>query len=61
MNPVGGTLPGPGEYETQPLIFRHGFPQPPIAKGGYISENPAGRDIPATVEKNIPGPAYYNV
>lgn len=40
-------VPGPGEYETQPLIIPYGFPQPAVAKGGYISENPAGRGIPS--------------
>lgn len=53
-------VPGPGEYETQPLIIPYGFPQPAVAKGGYISENPGKRDIPMVTEKNIPGPAYYN-
>ena len=53
-------VPGPGEYETQPLIIPPGFPQPAVAKGGYISENPATREIVPITEKNIPGPAYYN-
>jgi hypothetical protein len=36
-------VPGPGEYEQQPLLIPYGFPQPAVAKGGYISENPQGR------------------
>ena len=59
MKPIE-IVPGPGEYETQPLIIPYGFPQPAIAKGGYISENPGVRGIPQATEKNIPGPAYYN-
>lgn len=53
-------VPGPGEYETQPMIIPYGFPQPAVAKGGYISENPAGRDIIGARDKSVPGPAYYN-
>ena len=59
MKPIE-IVPGPGEYETQPLIIPPIFPQPAVAKGGYISENPAQRGIPTTLEKNVPGPAYYN-
>lgn len=52
-------VPGPGEYETQPLIIPPEFPQPAVSKGGYISENPAVRGIP-TLTENVPGPAFYN-
>jgi len=31
-----------------------------VAKGGYISEDPTGRKIQGPIEKNNPGPAFYN-
>ena len=53
-------VPGPGEYETQPLLIPYGFPQPAVAKGGFISSNFTDRKIEGSNEKNVPGPAYYN-
>jgi hypothetical protein len=54
-------VPGPGEYEQGPLLIPYGFPQPAVARGGYISENPASREIGGGASKaNVPGPAFYN-
>ena len=53
-------VPGPGEYEQTPMLIPYGFPQPAVAKGGYISENPKARGVLSNNEKNVPGPAYYN-
>lgn len=59
MKPLN-IVPGPGEYETQPLLIPYGFPQPAVAKGGYISENTDGRQVQGQMERNIPGPAFYS-